>query len=877
MPIRRRITVGESRRRRSMSPTVRVDKGELDREFRKETQTRLAHDTKWGVLHTLYMYPVFIPLDFLVYPDQAMTFVWIRLAVVALSIGIHFVMRLPFAEQHAKTFASFVYLYCTISIVVMVHLADGYASPYYAGVNLVLIAFMFIAPMRLRETIVVCLIVYAVYIVPIVAQNDVTDYAVLAGNNFFLLSTMALVSVSSYIATAMRKKEFSSRYELARANDELTKLDVLKSQFFASISHEIRTPLTSIMAPTDSLKRGDVGTLTDAQRELVAQVNRNALRLLDLINQMLDFAKFDAKKMTLHLRRVSMTRVIRNQIALFREVCRRKGLEMQSDIDEEIPTVFLDADKVDRILSNLIRNAIKFTDQGSITVRARLEREAADPSVISRGRAAPGSWITFAVQDTGIGIAPEDTARVFQRFQQVDGSSTRRYEGTGLGLAIVQESVELQHGEISVSSAKGIGTTFTVRLPVNLDELEPTAFIDRRQLDRRQDSAEFTGPDRRVGPRRTQDFGRLTLDDIAMIELENVARAADAGQDHKSNDDAEDSGISVLYVEDNTDLRSYIARMLRSFGHTVRTATDGAVGWRAAQEQQFDIVVSDVMMPGIDGFELARLVKSNAMTRKIPVILITAKSDTEARIEGLELGADDYIAKPVNVRELDARIRNIVADRNFREALTRAEELETRVHELALGFSESLELRDGYTAGHSNDVLNYGTMIAEGLGIPMTETIRESLLLHDIGKIGIPDALLHKPAPLTEDEWTIMRRHPEMGADLLSRFDSLAPVAEVVHAHHERFDGSGYPRGLRGEEIPLEARLIAVADAWHAMMEDRTYRKALEVNDAVSELVRNRGRQFDPRAVDALLNGLIESGRIDEELVSTQLASARAF
>ena len=844
--------------------------------FQKETDDRIAKETQRGVLHTLYMYPLFIPLDFLVYPEHASAFAIIRFGVVALSLAVYFLMRVPAVRRQAVVVAMTSYLYCMVAIVLMVHIADGYASPYYAGINLVLIMFMFVLPLTLLQTATINAIVYSSYLIPIVAKGNISDLAVFTANNFFLISTMVLVSLSSFVATKIRKKEFSSRYELARANDELKQLDVLKSQFFASISHEIRTPLTSIMAPADSLKRGDAGALTEPQHELVSQVHRNALRLLDLINQMLDFAKFDAKKMTLHLRRVSIPRVVRNHVALFREVCRRKGLSLEADIDEEIPVVFLDEDKIDRILSNLIRNAIKFTDSGSITIRARIESESREQSLLGRatnGDAASEARITFAVEDTGIGIAPEDIDRVFQHFQQVDGSSTRQYEGTGLGLAIVQEAIHLQRGDIKVHSAQGFGTTFTVRLPIDLEELEPAAFVDRRQLDRRQEGSDFSGEDRRVTLRRTQDFGRLTLEDIAMIELENV-RPEEEDSNHALEKKREDTGIRILYVEDNADLRGYIARMLRSFGHSVQTAEDGTDGWLRAQADHPDIVISDVMMPGIDGFELAKLIKSHPPTQRIPVILITAKSDTEARIEGLELGADDYIAKPVNVRELDARISNIVSDRNFREALTRAEELEIRIRELAVGFSESLELRDGYTGGHSDDVLSFGSMIARELHLPMTQALRDSLLLHDIGKLGVPDSMLRKPAPLTDDEWQTMRRHPEFGAELLSRFESLVPVGEIVLAHHERFDGTGYPRGIIGQDIPIEARIISVADAWHAMIENRSYRKALSPGEAVGELVRNRGRQFDPQVVDALLTGLVKNGLVSGELVEAQVENS---
>jgi response regulator RpfG family c-di-GMP phosphodiesterase/signal transduction histidine kinase len=864
---------------------------DLENAFQEETRERVAQETRWGVLATLIMYPIFIPLDFLVYPDAAPTFLWIRLGVAALSIGVHFGMRLPFAQRRARAFGIFAYLYLTLSIVLMVHLVDGYASPYYAGINLVLIAFLFILPMNVLQTAIVSAIVYAAYIVPIVIIGGIEDIAVFTANNFFLISTVLLVVMSSYLATAMRRKEFTSRYELAQANEELKHLDVVKSQFFASISHEIRTPLTSIMAPTDSLRRGDVGPLSSPQQSLVEQVHRNALRLLDLINQMLDFAKFDARKMKLHLKRVDMARLVRNQAALFGDVCARKGLQLEHQISGDVPVVFLDHEKVERIVSNLIRNAVKFTDEGTITVNVSVSEEPeAAPEGQTDGASPqptdgaggpdepPGEatsleeqvtgWIVVSVRDTGIGIAEHDTEKVFQHFQQVDGSLTRKYEGTGLGLVIVRESVELQHGHISVQSVVGEGSTFTFRLPMTLDEIEPSGDIDRREVERRQEEQRFDGPERRSVLRRDDDYGKISVSDLAFIESESIPDEEVIPEEFPQTKPP--TGIRVLYVEDNADLRMYVGQMLRSFGHTVTLAVDGMDGWQQTQELMPDIVVSDVMMPGLNGFDLARLVKTTNTTQKIPIVLITAKSETEARIEGLEIGADDYIAKPVNIRELDARINNIVSERRFRDALTKAEELEVRIEQLAYGFSRSLELRDGYTAGHSDDVLTFGTIITEELDMPMNRTLRESLLLHDIGKLGIPDGLLRKPAPLTPEEWTVMRRHPELGADLLRQFDSLVDMSRIVVAHHERYDGTGYPNGLEGEEIPVESRIIAVADSWHAMREDRAYRRAIPVAEAVGELLKNRGRQFDAEIVERFLAGMVRRGIVPADVVREQ-------
>ena len=262
------------------------------------------------------------------------------------------------------------------------------------------------------------------------------------------------------------------------------------------------------------------------------------------------------------------------------------------------------------------------------------------------------------------------------------------------------------------------------------------------------------------------------------------------------------------------------------------------------------------MMPKMDGYELTKNVKANQTTMHIPVMLITAKPELDSKIKGLETGADDYLSKPINIRELDARIRNLITMRKFQQAVAEAEALDTRIEELTMGFSQSLETRDHETAGHSRDVLELGTLIAEELKMPIDNKLRDSLLLHDIGKLGVPDGILLKNGPLSEEEWLIMKKHPEIGANLLAHFDSLKDVSKIILAHQECFDGSGYPKGLKGEKIPLFARIIGVADAYHAMTIDRPYRKALEAAEAISELLKYKGEQFDPKIADALIKGL---------------------
>ncbi|TVQ41226.1 MAG: sensor histidine kinase, partial [Spirochaetaceae bacterium] len=502
-------------------------------------------------------FPVFGLLDFVMYPDHLTALLALRLAVVVASVCIYFAAKSELGERFPHRLAMAEYLVCSVGLAIMVHLTEGYQSPYYAGINLVLIVFVAILPLDTKRTLLICVIVYSAYIIPIVTTQQVQQWAVFANNNFFLFGTIVLVVLTAHFSTRLRFREFSARFNLAQANEELKTMDVLKSQFFANVSHEVRTPLTSIISPIQGLYQGDVGELSREQHQLIAQVYRNGLRLLDMINQMLDFAKYDAHRMQLRLTWVDMVDVCKDMTTVFDDVCRRKGVKLRFEAAEDTIEAYLDREKVERVVSNLLRNAFKFTDSGAIDVRLRADEHD----------------ITLEIADSGIGIPRDRLDAIFERFQQVDGSSTRRYEGTGLGLAIVKEAVELLHGTISVESEPGHGTTFLVSLPRNLDEVSEDAFIERREGDeRRRTAVEYGGPERRRSVRRTQDFAHLSVRELALMESQSIG--AQLAEDLHIPQPLQVGATHVLYAEDNFDLRSFVYRMLSNHGYKVSVARD---------------------------------------------------------------------------------------------------------------------------------------------------------------------------------------------------------------------------------------------------------------------------------------------------------------
>jgi cyclic di-GMP phosphodiesterase len=288
---------------------------------------------------------------------------------------------------------------------------------------------------------------------------------------------------------------------------------------------------------------------------------------------------------------------------------------------------------------------------------------------------------------------------------------------------------------------------------------------------------------------------------------------------------------SVLIVDDIAGNARLIGSLLAPDGHVVRTASDGAEALRLVRDDPPDILLMDVMMPHIDGFEACRAIKQDRSTRLIPVVLVTSLDDTTSRIRGIEAGADDFITKPFNAPELRARVRSLLRIKGYTDELDSAESV---IVSLAL----TIEARDGTTDGHCQRLAKYAFALGQTLGLDEDDlsALARGGYLHDVGKIGIPDAVLLKRGPLTPDEYELIKQHTVVGERLCGELRSLRTVRPIVRHHHERLDGSGYPDGLRGDAIPLLAQIMGVVDVFDALTTERPYRAALPVASAVEEL-----------------------------------------
>ncbi|MDN3625462.1 PAS domain S-box protein [Methylobacterium isbiliense] len=437
-------------------------------------------------------------------------------------------------------------------------------------------------------------------------------------------------------------------YEAERQRAEaLAEIDRAKTQFFSNISHEFRTPLTLMLGTLEESLAAGAG-LPAAERARVAVVHRNGLRLLKLVNALLEFSRIEAGRIQAVFEPTDLPALTAEIASSFRSATDRAGLALVIDLPPVPLTAYVDRGLWETIVLNLVSNAFKFTPSGEIRVAAR--------------RGADGACVEISVADTGIGIPAAELPRLFERFHRVEGAQGRSFEGSGIGLALVDELVRLHGGSVGVTSEPGRGSTFTVRLPMGDAHLPPEQV------------------------RHAAREGGGGLQARAFVE-EALQWLPEAGLPRDGAADpvpGERAVGRVLLADDNADMRAYVERLLAGRGLAVETAANGAAALAAIRRHPPDLVLSDVMMPVLDGFGLLRALRDDPALSEIPVILLSARAGEEARVEGIDAGADDYLTKPFSARELLARVTtNLGLARARREARAALAESEERFRQLA--------------------------------------------------------------------------------------------------------------------------------------------------------------------------------------------------
>ncbi|MGN6251084.1 MAG: SpoIIE family protein phosphatase [Marmoricola sp.] len=497
-------------------------------------------------------------------------------------------------------------------------------------------------------------------VVPLAQQNRGDAYGFLvAGLNPHQRTDEAMRSFVTLIAghVAARLAEVRTyAFERQRA-ETLAALDQAKTDFFTNVSHEFRTPLTLLLGPIEDALADPRNSLDPVQRHRVETVRRNAQRLLLLVNSLLEFSRIEAGTTAGRFEEVDLGAYTADLGAMFESAASRAGLELVLDCDRDT-TAWVDVEHWAKIVLNLLSNAFKFTFEGRIAVRLRTS----------------GDEVVLSVSDTGPGIPEQEQGRLFERFHRVDGVPSRTHEGSGIGLALVAELVGLHDGRIEVHSTPGAGSEFVVSLPRGSAHLPPEQVVRDGSVD----------PD--AGRAAGQGYVGEALRWLDVPVLPD----ADDGSDE---DDADRP--LLLVVDDNADMRNHLTGLLRD-RYRVRTAVDGEEALEVARAVRPALVVTDVMMPRLDGFGLLRRLRADPDTMAIPVVMVSARAGEDGTVEGLEAGADDYLVKPFSARELRARVAvNLELDRvrHMRDALERNQALLDQAQRLAQIGSWEVDLR----------------------------------------------------------------------------------------------------------------------------------------------------------------------------------------
>src|SRR5215210_1592157 len=611
----------------------------FEKAFAEESRQLFVERARFLLWSALVLYPAFGLLDLLVAPEGALRFLAIRAGVCCVYLAALAAVYSRFAARLAQPLVMLGSIASAAGISLMAADLGGFSSNYFAGIVIVIFVIGVFIPWDLAAAGALCILILVTYLgINFAAHGPSTE---MVGPLFFLAGSGVFTWLAVVSSRRTRRRDLSLRLRLEKANEELKELDEAKTRFFANVSHELRTPLTLLLGPLETLMASEG---EGERRFLLESMATNARRLLRQVNALLEGAKLESGRLRLEPVDGNLGELLAELAAAAAPHAERRGVRLVTERLGEIPESAFDPEKVESIAANLLSNALKFTPPGGrVTLRAEAGRES----------------IIFEVEDDGPGIPEDQLELIFERFHQVDGPASREQGGTGLGLALARELARLHGGNVTVSSTLGAGSTFRAELPRD----PGGAVAERRRRPRRREDQLAQA---RTDAMAAREYAARSLRETLLADVELPRLARDFGPRFQPPAGAP----RLLLVEDNADLRSFVAGRL-SRRYRVETAADGAAGIEAARRSRPDLIVTDVMMAGVDGFELCRTLKADPAFATTPIILLTARAGTEAVAEGLDVGADDYVVKPFALGELEARIA----------AHLRSRETERQLHE----------------------------------------------------------------------------------------------------------------------------------------------------------------------------------------------------
>jgi signal transduction histidine kinase len=625
-----------------------------------------------GMLIVGTVYPAFGVVDWIMAPRSALPWLWTMRAFMAVGALLTFaLLRRPRIAAYVEIIGVAAALVAAGGICLMTTYMGGLASPYYAGVVVVVMAAGVLLVWRPRVVVVGYSSIVVTFIVVNVVAGTIGPLATALSNLAFLSAVALIAGIGQVLLFHTHREQLVQRVhleqataKLERAHEELKRLDEFKSRFFANMTHELRTPLAMILTPLELLLQGEMGQFSDTAASSFNSMYRSALKLLKLINDLLDLSRLEESRLRLKVGDHELVGYLRALTEQTQVLAQRRDIALAFRTTCADATLRCDLERLERVFVNLFSNAMKFTPSGGHV----------DVSLV-----ANDERIEVVVQDDGSGFAPDKSEKIFERFYQVDMGGTREHGGAGIGLALARELVELHGGTIRAWSDGVRGARFTVTLPrSHAFRPEDLAAADVVEAPMPGDGhLDWT-----VQLERSQEFRLLYIDDVTDRRV--VERDMDESQ----------RPYTVVVVEDNPQVLQVIHMSLRR-QFKVLAAPDGLKGLELAQRERPNLVVTDLMMPGIDGLELTQRLRSDPHTSHIPVLMLTARGAVEDRVKGLETGASAYLTKPFSPRELITCARELV----------KAEE---KTADLVLTRRmESIELVAAGLAHEINNPLNY--------------------------------------------------------------------------------------------------------------------------------------------------------------------------
>ncbi len=726
-------------------------------------------------------YPLFGVLDYLIMPRESLPVLWSsRVVITVITLLMFRVLRSEVFKRHSSAITSAYMTVVGFGIAIMIVVDHGFRSEYHAGLNLVMItgSLLFIWPWKV--SLVANSAILLSYIIPNAIGSSSAD-AVLGVTHLFFMVTTAVVVIAGHFFTYSSQHQQvvdqilldRAKANLETAHAQLKELDAFKSTFFANITHELKTPLAMILSPLELMIDGELGKVTDSQKATLQTMLRSGMKLLKLINDLLDLTKLEESRIRLHASEANLTQYLHGLADQVQPLTQRKGIDLTFVAPETPVFVHCDLERLERVFINLLSNAAKFTPQeGHIALTLR---------------EVPGG-VEVEVKDDGPGFPSDKAVQVFERFFQVDQSGTRRYGGTGIGLALAKELVELHGGRIWAKSEVGQGATFTVFLRTGLKHLRPDQLVKSDQLPSYQENA------RRESGLMDTSVEMSTRKDYRLLDIAEASERRVVERDFDENE----RQWTVLIVEDNPDVIRVIHLSLRR-EFKVMAAPDGLRGFELAQKEQPNLIITDLMMPGIDGLELTKRLRAEPLTKYTPIIMLTARGGTEDRIAGIEQGVSAYLSKPFSAKELLSTARSLLNVQESQADLLMNQRM------------DSLESIAGGLAHEINNPLNYVKNSVARIKLDFAETLT------------LVEAA--KTEPLAEAQALkidkIAARFQKMIDTAESGVKRIAGTVELMG----RYSREGYSRDLREHDVfqalrdvvlvvlPATGRDVKVTDA----------------------------------------------------------------